>query len=38
MVFDKKVTNFQYPKVNTYYPFATTLGATVLSFEDGTSF
>ncbi|RKE95258.1 BatA domain-containing protein [Ichthyenterobacterium magnum] len=37
-VFDKKVTNFQYPKVNTYYPFTTTLGATILSFEDGTSF
>ncbi len=37
-VFDKKVSNFQYPKVNSYYPFVSSGGSSVLGFEDGTSF
>lgn len=37
-VFDKKVTNFQYPKVNSFYSNATNATASILSFEDGTSF
>ncbi len=37
-VFDKKVTNFQYPKVNSYYPFGGTGGASILNYEDGSSF
>ncbi|WP_299437220.1 BatA and WFA domain-containing protein [uncultured Aquimarina sp.] len=35
-VFDKKVTNFQYPKVNSYYQ--TGASNNVLSFEDSTPF
>ncbi len=35
--FYKRVTNFQYPKVNTYYTFSTN-NNTILSFEDGASF
>ncbi|TSE04128.1 MULTISPECIES: vWA domain-containing protein [Aquimarina] len=35
-VFDKSVTNFQYPKVNTYY--TSTSSGTILSFEDNTPF
>lgn len=37
-VFDKKVNNFQYPKVNSLYANATNSTASILSFEDGTSF
>ena len=37
-VFDKKVSNFQYPKVNSYYPFTTSGGATILGYEDGSAF
>lgn len=37
-VFDKKVNNFQYPKVNSFYINATNAVASILSFEDGTSF
>jgi hypothetical protein len=37
-VFDKKVTNFQYPKVNSYYQFAGSGGSSILNYEDGTSF
>jgi hypothetical protein len=37
-VFDKKVTNFQYPKVNSYYGFSITSGASILSYEDGSAF
>ena len=37
-VFDKKVSNFQYPKVNAFYPFGRSAGSTILSYEDGTSF
>ncbi|AXT19944.1 hypothetical protein D7030_02135 [Flavobacteriaceae bacterium AU392] len=36
-VFDKQVTNFQYPKVNSYYNMATNSGA-ILQFEDGKPF
>lgn len=35
-VFDKKVTNFQYPKVNSYYQ--SNASNVVLSFEDNTPF
>jgi len=37
-VFDKRVNNFQYPKVNTFYVNASNQVASVLSFEDGMSF
>ncbi len=35
-VFDKKITNFQYPKVNSYYP--TSASNVILSFEDNSAF
>jgi len=35
-VFDKKVTNFQYPKVNSFYQVTST--NSILSFEDATPF
>ncbi len=35
-VFDKSVTNFQYPKVNNYY--TSTASGTILSFEDNAPF
>ncbi|WP_405206866.1 vWA domain-containing protein [Aquimarina sp. LLG6339-5] len=35
-VFDKRITNFQYPKVNSYYQ--TTANNTILSFEDSSPF
>jgi hypothetical protein len=37
-VFDKKVTNFQYPKVNSYFPFIGSGGSSILKYEDGSSF
>ncbi|WP_299335243.1 BatA domain-containing protein [uncultured Psychroserpens sp.] len=37
-VFDKRVNNFQYPKVNTFYNNATNSLNSILSFDDGTSF
>ncbi|MDG5491916.1 BatA domain-containing protein [Psychroserpens sp. SPM9] len=37
-VFDKRVTNFQYPKVNSFYSNSYNLVASILSFEDGSSF
>lgn len=37
-VFDKQIKNFQYPKVNSYYKTASNSGASILSFEDGSSF
>ncbi|TVZ59600.1 putative membrane protein (TIGR02226 family) [Flavobacteriaceae bacterium MAR_2010_105] len=37
-VFDKKVSNFQYPKVNSFYNLASLAGASVLSFEDKVPF
>ncbi len=36
-VFDKKISNFQYPKVNSYFPSNTT-GNSILSYEDGSPF
>ncbi len=37
-VFDKKVSNFQYPKVNSFYTLSSRLGSSILSYEDGSSF
>jgi len=37
-VFDKQIKNFQYPKVNSYYKTASNSGASILSYEDGSSF
>ena len=37
-VFDKRVSNFQYPKVNTFYANATNAVSSILSFDDGSSF
>ncbi|MCD2259007.1 BatA domain-containing protein [Psychroserpens luteolus] len=37
-VFDKRVNNFQYPKVNSFYTNATNSVNSILSFEDGMSF
>lgn len=36
-VFNKKVANFQYPKVQTHYAFATS-GTPILSYEDSSPF
>ena len=37
-VFDKRVANFQYPKVNSYYTFQTENASKILQFEDAKSF
>ena len=37
-VFDKKVSNFQYPKVNSFYGLSSNYGASILNYEDGTAF
>jgi hypothetical protein len=37
-VFDKRVSNFQYPKVNAFYANTTNPVSSILSFEDGSSF
>ncbi|MEH6536043.1 MAG: BatA domain-containing protein [Psychroserpens sp.] len=37
-VFDKRITNFQYPKVNSFYTNASGSVSSILSFEDGVSF
>ncbi len=37
-VFDKKVDNFQYPKVNSFYDLSNAAGANILSFEDNAAF
>lgn len=37
-VFDKKVSNFQYPKVNGFYVNSTGSVSSILSLEDGSSF
>ncbi|TYB76347.1 vWA domain-containing protein [Bizionia myxarmorum] len=37
-VFEKQESNFQYPKVNTYFPISATNSSVVLSFEDGKPF
>ena len=36
-VFDKKITNFQYPKVNSFYPLQNR-NESILKFEDGKAF
>lgn len=37
-VFDKKVDNFQYPKVNSFYNLSNPAGSNILSFEDNAAF
>ena len=37
-VFDEKVTNFQYPKVNSFYGLSGVSNSAVLSYEDGSPF
>lgn len=37
-VFEKQVSNFQYPKVNSFYDTNSANGSSVLSFEDGKPF
>ena len=35
-VFDKQISNFQYPKVNSFYELGS--GSSILKFEDGKPF
>ena len=37
-VFDKRIDNFQYPKVNNYFPLSKDTGSSVLQYEDGKTF
>lgn len=37
-VFEKRITNFQYPKVNSFYGLNSNSAASMLSFEDGKPF
>ena len=37
-VFEKQVTNFQYPKVNSYYNATSQNGSNILQYEDGKPF
>ncbi len=37
-VFDKKIDNFQYPKVENYFPISKNSGSTILEYEDGKPF
>ena len=37
-VFDKRISNFQYPKVERYFPMNQSSGSVILEFEDGKSF
>ena len=37
-VFDKKVNNFQYPKVNSFFPIGNSNGSSILNYEDGSPF
>ena len=37
-VFEKRVKNFQYPKVSLFYDVANALNTPILAFEDGTPF
>ncbi|RLJ60923.1 putative membrane protein (TIGR02226 family) [Lacinutrix venerupis] len=37
-VFEKRVSNFQYPKINSYYPQLLGKASPVLQFEDGKPF
>ena len=38
IVFDNRVDNFQYPKVNSFYTFKRESASKILQFEDGKSF
>ena len=37
-VFEKQVTNFQYPKVNSFYNMNTNNSSSILQYEDGSPF
>ena len=37
-VFEKRVTNFQYPKTNSFYSYKNKPNAQILNFEDGQAF
>ena len=37
-VFNNKISNFQYPKVNKLYPIINNNGSSILSYEDGSPF
>ena len=37
-VFNKQINNFQYPKVNSYYPVQSNSASALLNFEDGKPF
>ncbi|GGD05777.1 vWA domain-containing protein [Hyunsoonleella pacifica] len=37
-VFEKRISNFQYPKINSFYSFNSNNFASILSFEDGKPF
>ena len=37
-VFDKKVSNFQYPKIASFFSVASTFNSSILSFEDNSPF
>ena len=37
-VFNNKISNFQYPKVNGFYPISSSKNSTILSYEDGKPF
>ena len=37
-VFNNNISNFQYPKVNSFYPVSTSQGSSILNYEDGKSF
>ncbi len=37
-VFNNQIDNFQYPKVNSYYPIVSNSVSTILSYEDGKPF
>ncbi|WP_142786468.1 BatA domain-containing protein [Changchengzhania lutea] len=37
-VFEKQISNFQYPKVNTYYTIASNGISSILNYEDGKPF
>lgn len=37
-VFDEKVSNFQYPKIQAFYKFSSVNSASILSYENGNSF
>ncbi len=37
-VFNNKTNNFQYPKVNSYYPVVTNSATSILNYEDGKPF